>query len=88
MANSDTTDPDDIVEIVRQRLADGRHVADHDVLRLIGIIYAYKSEIERFKQERDEAREYRRIEIDAIREERAEAREAAYWDHRIRESFE
>lgn len=79
---------DDIVEIARQRLADGRHVADHDILRLIGIIYAYRIELERFKQERDEAREYRRIEMDAIREERAEAREAAYWDQRIRESFE
>ena len=39
----------DIVEITRQRLADGRQIADHDVARLVGIIDAYKSEIGRLR---------------------------------------
>jgi len=49
-----TTEPD-IVEIVRQRLADGRHVADHDVLRLVGTIDAYRVEIERLHSQLESA---------------------------------
>lgn len=33
---------DDIVEITRQRLADGRHIAEHDVARLVEMIDAYR----------------------------------------------